>query len=679
MARVNTFLTVTPTIDDSILGTDNTSPGSNSITRNFTLTDIYGLFAPLTLADIVTQSIASGNITKAPSSDAVYNALFLKQRTITVTGNGSINQSTGVLNISTPSLQQVTTVGSTTTTSLTANSFIKTGGSAAQILAANGTIITAGDNLILSAQGVLNATGGATVTGTQNLQSVTNYGASTTAIITAAKFVTTGGASTSFVKGNGLLDNTVYAIASDVSSALALKANLTGATFTGNIASTGFVKTGNAPGEILMSDGSIVVQGTGITIASGIISSSGGSGSQTLDQVLIAGSTGARPMFLTVDGDTALTITTTSELDDLYNGLTLTSTGVGISTKSTNDVSLVANMVVDTVSGIEILSSLTATGFPLRIKKNNVTKLSINQDGELTATKLIKEGGDGTRVLLDNGSTTLLSSLGGGQNLQSVTTGTGANLTTNRILINATTVSGALFATNDGSGYGVYGQSENGEGVFGYSFHKAAVSGYAESSTGIGVRGYAEEGVGGEFETDATDINVNIVNFKRSGVLKAFISGGGELTASKLIKAGGGGLNVLLDNGNTAPLSSLGGNQSLGQVIGVNSVSSKGFTIDNAGQDSYIGINIVLTNDGETTPQGIVVQDPASISGNLGYAYEYIKSAGRVFSVNTLGQVYAQKFTIGGTSSQYLMADGSVSTGGSGSSGFEQNFLLMGA
>lgn len=72
-------------------------------------------------------------------------------------------------------LQQVTDKGSTTTNSITANSFIKINGTSSQFLKANGSV----DSTVY--------------TTAQNLQQVTNLGASTTNSITANSFIKIGG------------------------------------------------------------------------------------------------------------------------------------------------------------------------------------------------------------------------------------------------------------------------------------------------------------------------------------------------------------------------------------------------------------------------------------------------------------------------------------------------------
>jgi hypothetical protein len=57
-------------------------------------------------------------------------------------------------------LQSVTNLGSSTTTPITANSFVKSGGTSSQILAADGSVITAGTNITISG-GQISSVGGA--------------------------------------------------------------------------------------------------------------------------------------------------------------------------------------------------------------------------------------------------------------------------------------------------------------------------------------------------------------------------------------------------------------------------------------------------------------------------------------------------------------------------------------
>lgn len=69
----------------------------------------------------------------------------------------------------TPTLQEVTSSGNTTTTSINANSFVKTNGLSSQILAADGSVIVSGPNITIS-DGTIYSSGGGGGTGPQGPQ-----------------------------------------------------------------------------------------------------------------------------------------------------------------------------------------------------------------------------------------------------------------------------------------------------------------------------------------------------------------------------------------------------------------------------------------------------------------------------------------------------------------------------
>jgi len=87
----------------------------------------------------------------------------------------------------TDTLQSVTTRGAITTTNITANSFIKSGGLSTQFLKANGSVDS---NTYLTTE-------------TDTLQSVTNRGNTTTTNITANAFIKAGGTSNQFLMADG--------------------------------------------------------------------------------------------------------------------------------------------------------------------------------------------------------------------------------------------------------------------------------------------------------------------------------------------------------------------------------------------------------------------------------------------------------------------------------------------
>lgn len=73
--------------------------------------------------------------------------------------------------------------------------------------------------------------------------------------------------------------------------------------------------------------------------------------------------------------------------------------------------------------GLIINSGTSSVGNVVEIIKEDITKLIINQEGELTATKIIKEGGSSTEYLMADGS------ISGGGSIQQSLSGTGMTAT----------------------------------------------------------------------------------------------------------------------------------------------------------------------------------------------------------------------------------------------------------
>lgn len=127
---------------DELVGTTekNINGQLKTVTRNFLLQDLAEFF------------IVDGGIQKT-----------IILTTIGDSGPSTLDQVTGILNIpqyaGLQNLQQVTDIGSSTTNSITANSFVKTGGISNEILAADGSIIVAGNNISING-GIISSEGG---------------------------------------------------------------------------------------------------------------------------------------------------------------------------------------------------------------------------------------------------------------------------------------------------------------------------------------------------------------------------------------------------------------------------------------------------------------------------------------------------------------------------------------
>lgn len=127
-----------------------------------------------------------------------------------------------------------------------------------------------------------------------------------------------------------------------------------GSTTTNSITANSFIKSGNVPGQILMSDGSVITAGTNITISGGTISASGG-GTSGVTSVSGTGSVSG----LTLTG----TVTSTGNLT-LGGSLTLTSlqitTGLGFTPgPAINDGDFVKNTADTYTSSAKITQVIT--------------------------------------------------------------------------------------------------------------------------------------------------------------------------------------------------------------------------------------------------------------------------------------------------------------------------------
>lgn len=93
----------------------------------------------------------------------------------------------------------------------------------------------------------------------------------------------------------------------------------------------------------------------------------------------------------------------------------------GLHVINNGDVEGVFIRSTDSGDSLVINDSTTATGTPLQIQKDGITKFTVDGNGQAMATSFVKSGSTSDDVLLGDGSTTSLSALGSGnQDLQSV-------------------------------------------------------------------------------------------------------------------------------------------------------------------------------------------------------------------------------------------------------------------
>jgi hypothetical protein len=269
------------------------------------------------------------------ANDIIDINVYETTETVAITVNPNlttvnINEVVGVIP---QNLQEVTNVGSTTTNSITANSFIKSGGTGTNILLDNGNVVAlssvVGNTNLTTSQTSTNFTINSD-TGTDAvvpLGNGTNAGASlnnyTTAEQTKLSGIATGAevnvnadwnsvsgdsqilnkptipsisglATVTYVDtqdalkvdkvaGSRLITSAESTILGNTSGTNTGDQNLQsvttlGATTTNSITANSFVKSGGTSSQILAADGSVITQGNNITITGGVISSVGGTG-----------------------------------------------------------------------------------------------------------------------------------------------------------------------------------------------------------------------------------------------------------------------------------------------------------------------------------------------------------------------------------------------------------------
>jgi len=203
-----------------------------------------------------------------------------------------------------------------------------------------------------------------TNTGDQNLQQVTDVGATTTNPITIT--VGDGG-------GNGISSTSSqgYGVRGESSETFGVY---------GTSASAAGVY-GFSGSEGVIGEGSTGVKGTGTYY---------GVDGNSYDGVGVFAST-----------DLGIGITATSGNDGTAIYAYSTS-GNGIEVYGNGTIAIEVNLG-NSNKGLIINSGTSSTGNFIELAKNSVNKLTVNQAGELTATKLIKEGGTSSQLLAANG------------------------------------------------------------------------------------------------------------------------------------------------------------------------------------------------------------------------------------------------------------------------------------
>lgn len=279
----------------------------------------------------------------------------------------------------------------------------------------------------------------------------------------------------------------------------------------------------------------------------------------------------------------------------------------------------------------------------------------MNGNGELTAQKLIKQGGLSTEYLMADGSVS--AGVSGVDTTALHKTGDESFTGMKSSTVNGTT---ALNLTNIGNAYAVYG-SNSSTGRFMYVDNNSTTNeGIYVNNTSTGRGFYSKNsgtGAGIHSENNTTGYGTYIDNVS---------TGTGLFVKNNAAGVGISMLNISNANGFFSE------NQSSGNGIYTRNVAG-GTGIFSENQTTGDGIRTYNTLGGRgiyssnfASGDGIVSNGTTASTGKL---YVGQNNGATTFSVNKLGNVVASSFSIGGSNTEYLMADGSVTTGGGGGGG----------
>ena len=287
-----------------------------------------------------------------------------------------------------------------------------------------------------------------TNTGDQNLQSVTNLGATTTNPITANSFVKSGGTSSQFLKADGSVDSTSYTTAQNLQQVTDL-----GASTDNSILIT-----------VLDDDALNANSETGIAVY-GYSNNNSGIVGESSNGVAVSGwsNNGIGGEFISNNNEKGIRVTANDDTVAEFN-------------QSLGNKGLIIN------------SGTSSIGNFIELAKNGINKLTVNQAGELTAQKLIKDGGTSSQILAADGSV--------------ITAGTNITITGGQI----SSVGGS---GGGGSSVNYYLNGGTSQGTFGgttyYEFSKTAVIGTGADFS-RGTNGYIAS-----FITDVADPSLLLI------------------------------------------------------------------------------------------------------------------------------------------------------------------------
>jgi hypothetical protein len=221
----------------------------------------------------------------------------------------------------------------------------------------------------------------------QDLQEITDFGATTTNPITANSFIKIGGTSSQFLKANGSVDSTVYTTAQNLQQVTNL-----GASTTNSITANSFIKTGGGPNEILSADGDIIVAGNNISISGGIISSEGG-------DILTNPNTGISVLDTTIDTIYNTALDPALVMPAAVGGIPATTTVASLSSLNFvqifNDILFPTQNPTYTIPVISLSSTVTSTREIGQTFSPVITLAGTKNDAGLFSQLIIKKSING--------------------------------------------------------------------------------------------------------------------------------------------------------------------------------------------------------------------------------------------------------------------------------------------
>jgi len=358
--------------------------------------------------------------------------------------------------------------------------------------------------------------------------------------------------------------------------------------------------------------------------------------------------------------------------EDIGTGIYAYSTsGKGIEVYGNGTISVDVNLG-STNKGVVIDSGTSSTGNPIEVNKNGVNKLTVNQAGELTATKLIKQGGTSNQFLMADGSVS--SGGGGATNLSPTQTAT--NFT-----INSDTGTDATIPLGNGTLAG--GTLNN---------YTTAEKNKLAAITGTNT---GDQNLQSVLDNGSTAGNANVILSSEGGSTLTLMGEGSGLGTSVTYASEEGGIAIRAINQTATAIRADGRIMALGGLglsLYAESIDSSLTTnkdvdtanfVNNTLRDvdflydcSAINVNTitadgirVYTNSGigttinqGSTGKGLVINSGTSSTGNF---IELDKNGVDKLVVNQSGELTATKLIKqGGTSAQLLAANGDSITAG---------------